>query len=154
MTRGEFLAGTHMMPRYFCAGPVMLDLFHRDGNIDGSWLGLHPREFELLWILAENSGKRLSRQRLLSEIWRINHAIETNRVEVHVARVRAKLRHFGLDWLIATDPLGGYLLAIAASPAIDMEVGTPQQSLDSYARIGNDEHVRHKSGKANATPPE
>ena len=39
------------MKRYRDAGPVVLDLFHRDGRIERQWLGLHPREFALLWRL-------------------------------------------------------------------------------------------------------
>lgn len=133
------------MPRRLCAGPVTLDLFHRDGSVEGAWLHLHPREFELLWRLAESPRQRLSRRQLLAEVWRIDYDLDTNRVEVHVARVRAKLHAFGLSWLIATDPLGGYSLDADASP---MMLDNPragwqfsQQYLDSYLRISNDENV-------------
>lgn len=68
MGRTAFLAGTQMMPRHVRAGPVMLDLLHRDGNVGGDWLGLHPREFELLWRLAESPRQRLSRRLLLAEV--------------------------------------------------------------------------------------
>lgn len=112
-----------MMPRHVRAGPVSLDLFHRDGTVDGRWLGLHPREFELLWRLAESPRQRLSRRQLLAEVWRIDYDPETNRVEVHVARVRAKLHIFGLAWLIATDPAGGYRLD-ADADAIMQEIET------------------------------
>lgn len=98
------------LPRLLVAGPAQLDLFHRDVLIGERWAGLHPREFEVLWAIVVAGGRTLSRGHLLTHIWRIGHDPGTNRVAVHVARVRAKLRPFGLQWLIATDPAGGYRL--------------------------------------------
>lgn len=99
-----------MIPRFRDAGDVTLDLFHRDGRIDDRWLGLHPREFALIWQLAQQPGVRMTRRQLLAEVWRIHFEPETNSVAVHVARVRAKLEPFGLSRLIATHPDGGYFL--------------------------------------------
>lgn len=120
-----------MMPRHVRAGPVLLDLFHRDGRVGGHWLRLHPREFELFWRLAESPGRRLSRPQLLADVWRIDHDPQTNRVEVHVARVRAKLGVLGLSWLVATDPAGGYLLDADACPVLRNPGTDKQQYLDS-----------------------
>lgn len=142
------------MPRHVCAGPVMLDLFHRDGKFDGKWLGLHPREFELLWRLAESPRQRLSRKRLLAEVWRLDHDPLTNRVEVHVARLRAKLRTFGLTWLVATHPAGGYLLDAEAGAMMGECESVPQQSLDSNHRIGNDMQTFSITGEPDAIPLE
>ena len=99
-----------MIPRFRNAGDVTLDLFHRDGRIEDRWLGFHPREFALLWRLAENPGEHMTRRQLLTEVWRIDFDPETNSVAVHVARVRAKLDPFGYARLIATHAQGGYFL--------------------------------------------
>ena len=107
-----------MLPRLCLAGPLSLDLFHRDVHISGQWLRLLPREFGLLWRLAETPGQRVSRSRLLREVWRLDHDPETNRVEVHVARLRAKLHTHRLGWMIATDPAGGYFLELDGVPGI------------------------------------
>ena len=53
------------LPRELHAGPVTLDLFQRDGRAGGRWLGLHPREFALLWRLAETPGASVTRAQLL-----------------------------------------------------------------------------------------
>ena len=98
------------MRRNLQVGPVLLDLFHRDGRIGDRWLGLHPREFALFWRLAEAEGARVSRRALLADVWRLDHDPETNRIEVHVSRLRAKLAPSRLSWLVATDPRGGYRL--------------------------------------------
>ena len=102
------------LPRELRAGPVTLDLFHRDGHIAGKWLGLHPREFALLWRLAETPDRRVSRRELLADVWRLDHVPETNSLEVHVSRLRAKLAISRACWLVETDPAGGYRLGHGA----------------------------------------
>lgn len=134
------VAQAESMPRYRNAGPVTLDLFHRDARVDKRWLGLHPREFALLWHLAGRPGERITRHELLSDVWRLQHEPETNRVEVHVSRLRGKLAVAGLKEIVATDPRGGYQLDLVKGQgsAIPMPSGTSQ--LDAHVRrpAGND----------------
>lgn len=99
-----------MIPRFREAGDVTLDLFHRDGRVDDRWIGFHPREFELLWRLAEQPGVPVTRKQLLRDVWRIDFEPETNSVAVHVARIRSKLEPFGLAPILATHPEAGYYL--------------------------------------------
>ncbi|MDA9918624.1 winged helix-turn-helix domain-containing protein [Erythrobacter sp.] len=99
-----------LIPRFREAGDVVLDLVHRDGRVEARWVGFHPREFELLWRLAEEPGRRLTKKQLLADVWRLDFEPETNSIAVHVARVRAKLSLFGLEAILATHPDGGYLL--------------------------------------------
>lgn len=105
-----------MMPRFREVGDLMLDLFHRDGRVEDRWLGLHPREFELIWRLAQNVGTPVTRKQLLVEVWRIHHEPETNSVAVHVARVRNKLACFGLSHILKTHDEGGYFLDTPQGP--------------------------------------
>jgi DNA-binding response OmpR family regulator len=118
----DFPAGDTMISRFREAGDVTLDLFHRDARVEDRWLGLYPREFALLWRLAQQPGQRLSRQQLLADVWRIHFEPETNSLAVHVARIRSKLEPFGLARLIGTHPEGGYFLdvptALAGSPLL------------------------------------
>ncbi len=106
-----------LIPRFREAGDVTLDLFHRDGRVDDRWVGFHPREFELLWRLAEQPGERMTRKQLLLDVWRIDFEPHTNSVAVHVARVRSKLAPFGLSGILATDPEGGYFLDAPQDPS-------------------------------------
>lgn len=113
----DFPDSDALIPRFREAGDITLDLFHRDGRVEDRWLRLHPREFELLWRLAEEPGQRMTKQQLLADVWRINYEPETNSVAVHVARVRAKLDLFGLAAILATHPDGGYLLDLPSEPS-------------------------------------
>ena len=103
--------GAGALPRHRRIGPLLLDLLHRDAKAGARWLALHPREFALLWRLADAPGERVPRERLLQDVWRLTHLPETNSLEVHVSRLRAKLAVANADWLVETDPRGGYRLA-------------------------------------------
>ncbi|MBV1690560.1 winged helix-turn-helix domain-containing protein [Novosphingobium sp. G106] len=118
-----------MLPRYRTIGPLRLDLFARDGFVAGRPLALHPREFALLWRLADRPGMAVSKQALLSEVWRLYHVPDTNSLAVHVFRLRAKLAGAGLEGYVRTVDAGGYMLAGPAEshqPAIPMLVGEPR----------------------------
>lgn len=99
------------LPRLRHLGPVVLDLLHRDARSGDRWLALHPREFALLWRLADAAGGRVTREALLADVWRLGHVPQTNSLEVHVSRLRSKLALARAAWLVETDPRGGYRLA-------------------------------------------
>lgn len=122
------------LPRYFRAGPILLDLFHRDGTVDECWLGLHPREFEVLWRLAQTPHCTVSEDRLLNDVWRLDHHPETNRVAVSIFRIRAKLDRFGLAGLVSTVPERGYRLDVDAGPVTIAS----EHSLDSNRCLRDD----------------
>ncbi|HET9629969.1 MAG TPA: winged helix-turn-helix domain-containing protein [Novosphingobium sp.] len=105
------------LPRRRKHGPMTLDLLHREGWVGRHRLGLHPREFALLWRLAESPGEPVSPGTLLHEVWQLSHRPETNSLAVHVCRLRAKLASAGLPHLLHTCP-GGYILADKVEPAL------------------------------------
>jgi len=98
------------LPRQRSHGPILLDLLHREGWVGRSRLGLHPREFALLWRLADTPDVPVAPATLLSDIWHLAHRPETNSLAVHVCRLRAKLAGAGLPGLLHTSA-GGYVLA-------------------------------------------
>ncbi len=124
---------TVRLPRWRAVGPLKLDLVHRDVSCCGRWLALHPREFELLWRLADAPGKRVTRKQLLTDVWRLAHDPETNSVEVHVSRLRAKLALGGCADLVQTDPLGGYRLVAEAPFRLGKDCSL-EDPLDHYLR--------------------
>ena len=64
-------------------------------TVDGEPIKLTRREFELLRCLVENRNRVLSRERLLVRVWGYDQSIETRSVDVHVGRLRSKLRTAG-----------------------------------------------------------
>lgn len=98
-------------PLRLAVGPMVLDLTAREGFLAGRRLGLHPREFGLLWRLALSPGRPVSRQDLLAEVWHLAHRPETNSLAVHVCRLRAKLRIAGLAGIVVSTAQG-YVLQV------------------------------------------
>ena len=49
------------------------------------------KEFELLYYLAENKGKVISRDQLLSAVWDYDFVGDTRIVDVHISHLREKI---------------------------------------------------------------
>lgn len=71
----------------------MVDLARREVRFEsGARCELSDREIELLRYLASNSGRAISRDEILSNVWRISPAgVSTRTIDMHVARLREKL---------------------------------------------------------------
>ena len=63
--------------------------------VDGTAVRLTRREFELLRYLVQNKNRVVSRDRLLERVWGYERFVETRSVDVHVGRLRTKLRSAG-----------------------------------------------------------
>ncbi len=60
---------------------------------DGGRCELSEREAELLRYLACNAGRAVSRDEILSRVWRIDaRGVETRTIDMHIVRLREKLR--------------------------------------------------------------
>ena len=60
---------------------------------DGTRVGLCERETDVLRYLIRNAGRAITRDELLSRVWRITPGRSTTRtIDMHVARLREKLR--------------------------------------------------------------
>ncbi len=121
------------LPRYRWHGAVQLDLFAREAFVAGRGVGLHPREFALLWRLAESPDETIGAPELLCDVWRLSFRPETNSLAVHISRLRAKLRTAGVDGLVETLPGGCYRLSSAA-PRRAVPLGQ-DLALDDYLRL-------------------
>ncbi len=64
-------------------------------TVDGASIRLTRREFELLQYFVANRNRVLSRDRLLEQVWGYDRLVETRSVDVHVGRLRSKLRTAG-----------------------------------------------------------
>jgi len=64
-------------------------------TVDGHPVRLTRREFELLRYLVQNRNRVVSRDRLLERVWGYDRLVETRSVDVHVGRLRSKLRDAG-----------------------------------------------------------
>jgi len=80
---------------------------------DGQHTELSEKEIELLRYLANNIGRAISREEILSRVWRLEPTgIETRTIDMHVARLREKLRdNTGQPKILLTVRGKGYMFA-------------------------------------------
>ncbi|MEO2074708.1 MAG: response regulator transcription factor [Bacillus sp. (in: firmicutes)] len=62
-----------------------------EAYVDEELLELTLKEFELLLYLAQNKGRVLSRDQLLSAVWNYEFAGDTRIVDVHISHLREKI---------------------------------------------------------------
>jgi len=90
------------------------DLERREVRMeDGNRGELSEKETELLRYLATNSGRAISRDEILQRVWRINPTgVESRTIDMHIARLREKLRDDGdAPRIVLTVRGKGYMFA-------------------------------------------
>lgn len=68
-----------------------LDLVRHKATRDGKTLNLTPKEFALLSLLLRRREEVLSRTMIAEQVWDMNFDSNTNVVDVHIRRLRAKV---------------------------------------------------------------
>jgi len=90
-------------------GELEVDILHRCARIGTRELHLTSVEQSLLYLLATNAGRVVTRNEIQDHLWGADYAAESNVVDRHVRSLRAKLQD---DWrrprYIATVPGLGY----------------------------------------------
>jgi len=91
-------------------GDLGLDLLSREVTRAGTGITLQPREFRLLEYLMRHAGQVVTRTMLLENVWDYHFDPQTNVVDVHISRLRAKIDK-GFDApLLHTVRGAGYML--------------------------------------------
>lgn len=79
------------LPEVIQSGQLRIDRGRFEVTVHGKVTPLTTREFELLYALAANRGRALSRDRLLDMVWGQDGFVESRTVDVHITRLRTKL---------------------------------------------------------------
>jgi DNA-binding response OmpR family regulator len=105
----ELLARVEAVLRRSAERPVDVKEVAFDGGVadllraelrfdDGSRTELSEREIALLRYLAKNPSRAISRDELLEKVWRLPpNQVRTRTIDMHVVRLREKLRDDGTD---------------------------------------------------------
>jgi DNA-binding response OmpR family regulator len=91
-------------------GNTRIDLARHEVTIEEQPIELRAKEFDLLKVLAQNTGIVLDRDRLLNLVWGYEYFGDTRTVDVHVAHLRDKLN--GSNAQIQTVRGTGYKLVV------------------------------------------
>jgi two-component system, OmpR family, response regulator len=92
------------------AGDLEMNLLTRKVTRAGKKIDLQPREFRLLEYLMRHAGQVVTRTMLLEKVWDYNFDPQTNVIDVHVSRLRAKIDKEFEEPLLHTVRGAGYRL--------------------------------------------
>ncbi|MBK1733081.1 response regulator transcription factor [Thiococcus pfennigii] len=91
-------------------GDLEMDLLGRRVTRGGREIPLQPREFRLLEYLLRHAGQVVTRTMLLEAVWDYHFDPQTNVIDVHISRLRAKIDKDFPSPLLHTVRGAGYVL--------------------------------------------
>lgn len=89
--RSVLRRGSARQPDVIQVADLEIDLPRHKITRSGKRIDLSPKEFSLLSLFARRAGEVLSRTLIAEQVWDVNFDSDTNVVDVHVRRLRAKI---------------------------------------------------------------
>jgi two-component system OmpR family response regulator len=94
----------------YTVGDLVLDRLSHRVTRAGQAIALQPREFRLLEYLMKHAGQVVTRTMLLEHVWDYHFDPQTNVIDVHVSRLRAKVDKGFAAPLLHTVRGAGYMI--------------------------------------------
>jgi DNA-binding response OmpR family regulator len=107
--------GPHRQDVTVDVGNIHIDLGRHEVHVAGKSVQLRAKEFDLLVALAQEEGRVLTREALLSRVWGYEYLGDSRTVDVHVTWLRDKLSD-GTAHIQTVRGLGYKLVAPAEAP--------------------------------------
>ncbi|MCP1110279.1 response regulator [Ohessyouella blattaphilus] len=80
---------------------LVINLSNYSVEADGQIVDMPPKELELLFFLASSPNQVFTREQLLNQIWGYDYAGDTRTVDVHIKRLREKIKDHD-TWKLGT----------------------------------------------------
>ncbi len=80
---------------------IEINLTNYSVIVDGANVDMPPKELELLYFLASSPNQVFTREQLLDQIWGYEYIGDTRTVDVHIKRLREKIKDHE-KWSLAT----------------------------------------------------
>ncbi|MBM3553249.1 MAG: response regulator transcription factor [Alphaproteobacteria bacterium] len=114
LARVEALARRRVGPKgeetQYRVGDLELDRLSHKVTVGGQEVVLQPREFRLLEYLMKHAGQVVTRTMLLENVWDYHFDPQTNVIDVHISRLRAKIDKGRENPLLHTIRGAGYMI--------------------------------------------
>ena len=94
----------------YVVGDLVLDRLSHKVSRAGQSIILQPREYRLLEYLMKHAGQVVTRTMLLENVWDYHFDPQTNVIDVHISRLRAKIDKNFKEPLLHTVRGAGYVL--------------------------------------------
>ncbi|MCW6506531.1 response regulator transcription factor [Lichenifustis flavocetrariae] len=91
-------------------GPLELNRLSHKLTRNGKEIVLQPREFRLLEYLMKHAGQVVTRTMLLENVWDYHFDPQTNVIDVHISRLRAKIDKGSDAPMLQTVRGSGYMI--------------------------------------------
>ena len=80
---------------------ITINLTNYSVMVDGQTVDMPPKELELLYFLASSPNQVFTREQLLDQIWGYEYIGDTRTVDVHIKRLREKIKDHD-SWSLST----------------------------------------------------
>lgn len=87
---------------------LIINLSNYDMKVDGISVDTPPKELELIYHLASNPDRVFTRDQLLDDVWGFDYYGDSRTVDVHIKRLRDKLKGVSDEWELRTIWSVGY----------------------------------------------
>jgi two-component system OmpR family response regulator len=94
----------------YTVGDLVLDRLSHKVTRAGEAIVLQPREFRLLEYLMRHAGQVVTRTMLLENVWDYHFDPQTNVIDVHISRLRAKIDRGHGEPMLQTVRGAGYMI--------------------------------------------
>ncbi|OOG42506.1 response regulator transcription factor [Rhodanobacter sp. C05] len=101
--------GEPELPPRYDDGHLAVDMARREVHLDGALLSLTRKEYAVLALLLRHSGRVVTQQQVLREVWGATHVQDTHYLRIVLGKLRQKLGDDPVSprWL-KTEPGVGY----------------------------------------------
>ncbi len=87
---------------------LSVNLTNYELKVDGVAVDTPPKELELIYYLASNPDRVFTRDQLLDDVWGFDYFGDSRTVDVHIKRLRDKLKGVSEEWELRTIWSVGY----------------------------------------------
>lgn len=87
--------------KYVSYPSIEISLTNYSVSVDGTPVEMPPKELELLYFLASSPNQVFTREQLLDQIWGYEYVGDTRTVDVHIKRLREKIKDHP-TWRLST----------------------------------------------------
>ena len=87
---------------------LSVNLTNYEMKVDGVVVDTPPKELELIYYLASNPDRVFTRDQLLDDVWGFDYYGDSRTVDVHIKRLRDKLKGVSAEWELRTIWSVGY----------------------------------------------
>ena len=94
---------------------LVIDMDRFALTVDGETLYLPAKEMELLYFLASHPNRVFTRDQLLDSVWGFDYIGDSRTVDVHIKRLREKIKGVSPQWNLRTVFRVGYKFEVAES---------------------------------------